>query len=110
MVNNKNNMNYKDLTKEELLEILEAHFYAHKKLEENHNFPEDYVFKFIIPSNSEKITEILRIYDGMKYTLSNRDSKNGKYTSLTINAFVLDADQVIALYKNVAKLEGVMML
>ncbi len=87
-------------------------FYASlkTKLEENHNFPEDYVFKFIIPSNSEKITEILRIYDGMKYTLSNRDSKNGKYTSLTINAFVLDADQVIALYKNVAKLEGVMML
>lgn len=80
------------------------------KLEENHNFPEDYVFKFIIPSNQEKITEILRLYDGMKYTLSNRDSKNGKYTSLTINAFVMDADQVIDLYKKVAEVEGVMML
>lgn len=81
-----------------------------QKLDENHNFPEDYVFKFIIPSNQEKITEILRVYDGMKYTLSNRDSKNGKYTSLTINAFVLDSQQVVDLYKKVAEVEGVMML
>lgn len=80
------------------------------KLDENHNFPEDYVFKFIIPGNSEKITEILRVFDGMKYTLSNRDSKNGKYTSLTINAFVMDSAQVIDLYKKVAEVEGVMML
>ena len=37
----------------------EEEFYASLKinLENNHNFPEDYVFKFIIPSNSEKITE-----------------------------------------------------
>lgn len=80
------------------------------KLTENHNFPEDYVFKFIVPSDSEKVSEILRIFDGLKYTLSNRESSNGKYTSCTMNCFVMDAEQVIDIYKKVGTLEGVIML
>ncbi len=81
-----------------------------EKLEQQHNFPEEYLFKFIITSNSEKITEILKVFDNFKYTLSNRESSNGKYTSVSINCFVLDADQVIDIYKKVAEIENVMML
>lgn len=81
-----------------------------QKLEENHNFPEDYLFKFIIPNSQEKVIEILKVFDGFKYTMSNRESKNGKYTSLSINAFVLDANQVIDLYKKVGAIEEVIML
>lgn len=81
-----------------------------EKLEEQHNFPEEYLFKFIIPSDSGKITEILKVFDNLKYTLSNRESSNGKYTSVSINCFVLDADQVINIYKKVAEIENVMML
>lgn len=81
-----------------------------QKLEEQHNFPEDYLFKFIITSNSEKLGEILKIFDGLKYTLSNRESSGGKYTSCSINCFVLDAEQVIKLYKEAGKIEGIMML
>ena len=64
------------------------------------------------PQNNEesKQTEIYRVFDNVKYTLSTKDSKNGKYTSLTMNAFVLDADQVIIIYKEVGKISGVMML
>lgn len=80
------------------------------KLENNHNFPEDYLFKFIITNDESKITEIYRAFDDMKFTLSNRDSKQGKYTSININAFVLDADQVISIYKKVGEVDGVMML
>ncbi len=87
-------------------------FYASlkEKLEETHNFPEDYLFKFIVTSSEAKHTEIFRVFDGVKYTLTSRDSKQGKYTALNINAFVLDADHVIRLYKEVGKIEGVMML
>lgn len=81
-----------------------------EKLEQQHNFPEEYLFKFIIPSDSEKITEILKVFDGFKYTLSNRESSNGKYTSVSVNCFVLDADQVVDIYQKVGKIEGVMML
>lgn len=81
-----------------------------EKLEEQHNFPEEYLFKFIIPNDSEKITEIIKVFDNLKYTLSNRESANGKYTSVSLKCFVLDADHVIKIYKKVAEIEGVMML
>lgn len=81
-----------------------------EKLEVNHNFPEDYPFKFIIINEEKKITEIYRIFDDMKFTLTTRDSKNAKYTSLSITAFVLDAEHVIEIYKKVGEIEGVMSL
>lgn len=81
-----------------------------EKLESQHNFPEEYLFKFIVPGDSEKITEILRVFDGLKYTLSNRESSKGKYTSVSLQCFVMDADQVIDIYQQVAKIENVMML
>lgn len=87
-------------------------FYASlkEKLEATHDFPEDYLFKFIITNEESKHTEIYRVFDNIKFTLTTKDSKNGKYTSLNMNAFVLDADQVINIYKEVGKIPGVMML
>ncbi len=81
-----------------------------EKLEATHDFPEDYLFKFIITNEESKHTEIYRVFDDIQFTLTTRESKNGKYTSISINAFVLDADQVIRIYKEVGKIPGVMML
>lgn len=79
-------------------------------LERNHNFPDDYIYKFIILNDKSKLTEIFRVFDELKYSFTTRESTNGKYLSCTIQAFVMDADQVIALYRAVAKIEGVIML
>lgn len=81
-----------------------------EKLEDNHNFPEDYLFKFIFPNNHFLLTELYQIFDKIKYTISTRESKNQKYISASILAFVMDSDQVIDLYQKVAKIEGVVML
>ncbi|AZA74901.1 MULTISPECIES: DUF493 family protein [Chryseobacterium] len=81
-----------------------------EKLENQHDFPEDYLFKFIIPTDQARLTEIYKVFDGIKFTLGNRESKNGKYTACNVNAFVLDADQVIKIYQEVAKIEGVILL
>ena len=90
----------------------QAEFYASLKinLEKNHNFPEDYLYKFIIVNNQEKLTEIYKVFDGTKNTFSTRESSNGKYISITIRCFVLDAEHVIRLYQDIAKIEGVIML
>lgn len=87
-------------------------FYASlkEKLDNTHNFPEEYLFKFILTTEESKLTEIYRVFDDIKFTLTTRDSKKGKYTALSINAFVLDADQVVSIYKKVGAIEGVMML
>ncbi|AZB22669.1 DUF493 domain-containing protein [Chryseobacterium manosquense] len=81
-----------------------------EKLEATHDFPGDYLFKFIVTNDESKHTEIYRVFDDVKFTLTTKDSKNGKYTSISINAFVLDADQVIKIYKEVGKIPGVIML
>jgi len=81
-----------------------------EKLENQHDFPEDYLFKFIIPTDQARLTEIYKVFDDIKFTLGNRESKNGKYTACNVNAFVLDADQVIKIYQEVAKIEGVILL
>ena len=81
-----------------------------EKLDHTHNFPEDFLFKFIIESSEAKSTEIYSVFDNVKFTLSTRDSSNGKYTSISINALVMDSDQVIRHYKELRKIEGVMML
>ena len=87
-------------------------FYASlkEKLEATHDFPEDYLFKFIITNEESKHTEIYRVFDDIKFTLNTRESKNGKYTSISINAFVMDADQVIRIYRAVGQIQGVIML
>ncbi|MDL1914291.1 MAG: DUF493 domain-containing protein [Bergeyella sp.] len=87
-------------------------FYASlkEKLDETHDFPENYLFKFILPNNTSKFSEIYRIFDGIKTTFTNRESKNAKYTSLSVNAFVIDADQVIKIYKEVSLVKEVIVL
>ena len=70
----------------------------------------NYLFKFILENNPEKLAEIFKVFDDIHHSLSNRESKNGKYTSANINAFMMNADHVISIYKEVGKIEGVMML
>lgn len=88
-------------------------FYKNLKinLEKNHNFPENYLYKFILSNGeSEKLNELYQIFDGLEYSISTKESNNGKYISSSISCFVLDADQVIKLYQEVAKIKGIIML
>ena len=81
-----------------------------EKLEHNHNFPEDYLFKFIFPNEHKKMMKLYQVFDELKYSVSTRESKNGKYTSASILAFVLDAQQVTDIYQKAAEIEGIIML
>ena len=81
-----------------------------EKLENNHNFPEDYLFKFIFPNDNSKLLKLYQVFDEIKYTISTRESKNGKYISASILAFVLDANQVTNIYQKVSEIEGMIML
>lgn len=93
-----------DFKKEEFYKNLKVN------LDENHDFPGDYTYKFIFPNENVKMIELYQIFDKIKYTISTRESKNGKYVSTTIVAFVLDANQVIDLYQKVSEIDSVVML
>lgn len=80
------------------------------KLKETHTFPTDYIFKYIVPAEQSIIARLHSIFDQSNGSISSRDSKNGKYTSVTIKVPVNDADDIIIYYRQAAAIEGIVML
>ncbi|WP_405206268.1 DUF493 family protein [Aquimarina sp. LLG6339-5] len=74
-------------------------------------WPTAYLYKFIVPTDTEKINQIEKIFDNLGAVITTKQSKNGKYTSVSINVRMKNPDQVISKYKEVAeKVEGVISL
>lgn len=81
-----------------------------QKLIDIEQFPSIYTFKFIIPAEAYKREEVQRIFEHPSTKISIKDSKTGKYNSLTVETFVQSADEVIDYYKKVSTIEKVIML
>ena len=81
-----------------------------EKLIESNTLPGLYTFKFIIPSDEHKIAQVLQVFEESEPTISYKESTKGTYTSVSIQLFQIDADSVIAYYKEIGLIEGVMML
>lgn len=73
-------------------------------------WPADYLYKFIVPTDPDKIADITRIFDNTGAVIESKKSRKGKYTSLSITVNLLDPDAVIEKYKEVGKVEGVISL
>ncbi|TSE08835.1 MULTISPECIES: DUF493 family protein [Aquimarina] len=74
-------------------------------------WPTAYLYKFIVPTDTIKIGQIETIFDNLGAVITTKKSKNGKYTSVSINVRMKNPDQVITKYKEVAvKVEGVISL
>ena len=82
-------------------------FYSNfkNKLNEVEQFPTIYTFKFILPAESNKIADAEKIFEHPSTKINVKDSKTGKYNSLTIETFVNSADEVIEYYKKVSQLD-----
>ena len=74
-------------------------------------WPSVYLYKFIVKTDEAKITHIETIFDNMGAVINTSESKNGTYTSVSINVRMKSPDAVIEKYKEVAsKIEGVISL
>jgi putative lipoic acid-binding regulatory protein len=74
------------------------------------SWPSDYLYKFIIPTNVEKAKQISAIFDNTGAVIQSKQSRNGKYTSLSVTVHLNNPDEVIAKYREVGKVEGVISL
>lgn len=77
-----------------------------ERLENNHEWPSLYMFKFIVPSH--KRNEIDRIFP--KNEVSSKYSKGGKYISITAKIMMNSSEDVMNIYKEAHKVEGVIAL
>ncbi|WP_412465497.1 DUF493 family protein [Pedobacter sp. KLB.chiD] len=79
-----------------------------EKLESVEKFPGVYHFKFIITGGLDKIQELRAILPNDEFM--EQPSKTGKYVSITVKKPVQNADEVIAVYKQVGNIKGIMIL
>ena len=81
-----------------------------EQLWENTQWPSNYLYKFIVPTDEEKITAIHRIFDTEGAVIESKKSKKGTYTSVSITVRLENPDEVIEKYKEVSVIEGIISL
>lgn len=87
-------------------------FYSRLKtqLAESSTWPSNYLYKFIVPTDTDKIKQIQDIFDNTGAVIESRKSKKGKYTSVSVTVNLKNPEEVIQKYKEVGKVEGVISL
>ena len=87
-------------------------FYARLKEELNNTstWPDEYLYKFIVPTDAKKIEEVENTFDNMGAVIQTTQSKTAKYTSISINVTMQSPEQVIEKYIEVSNIEGIISL
>jgi len=77
-----------------------------EKLDQEHQWPCDYLFKFVVPS--EKTSDFLTVFPHESF--QSKKSSGGKYTSYSLRKRMNSSDEVIAIYNAASKVEGIIAL
>ncbi len=76
------------------------------KLEEVHDFPTVYMFKFIVTEDQK--SEIQQLFP--KHELVIKPSSKGKYISVTAQVLMPSSEKVIEIYTKASNIKGVIAL
>lgn len=79
------------------------------KLVETTSFPSVYMFKLIVPSENRTIALVENLFEA-ETVIHTKESDKGKYTSITAKHVVMNAEEIIEIYRRASKIKGVMML
>jgi putative lipoic acid-binding regulatory protein len=79
----------------------------HDKLSKEKNWPQVYMFKFIITADLKKIAQVEAKFSD-EAIISQKESSGGKYISITVKEVMLNPGAVIEKYLEISTIEGVM--
>lgn len=87
-------------------------FYARLKeeLAGSADWPAIYLFKFIVPSEANKILEVEEAFNNMGAVIETNMSKTGKYTAVSINVKMEGPDAIVQKYQQLSNIEGIISL
>lgn len=77
-----------------------------EKLDKHYAWPSLYMFKFIVPTGREE--EVKKLFP--LHTTSEKLSKQGNYTSVTIQMMMPSSEAVISIYQQASSIEGLIAL
>jgi putative lipoic acid-binding regulatory protein len=72
-------------------------------------WPTVYMFKFIVPADNRKIALVESKFSD-EAVITQNQSSNGKYVSITVKEVMLSAESIIEKYKEMQGIEGLMSL
>ncbi|MGL5889110.1 MAG: DUF493 family protein [Bacteroidia bacterium] len=84
-------------------------FDALRKQLDQLNWPSLYMFKFIVPSDNQRIAQVESLF-GDDADVKLQPSSNGKYTSVTAREVMLSADDVLLVYQQASGIDGIIAL
>ena len=87
-------------------------FYERLKTELNNSntWPAEYLFKFIVPTDQEKIEREENAFNSMGAVIETKNSKTGKYTSISIDVQMPNAQKIIDKYLELSTVKGIISL
>jgi hypothetical protein len=72
-------------------------------------WPNIFLFKFIVPNTSENLAMATALFNDTS-EISLHESKTGKFVSVGAKEMMLDVDSIINVYKEAAKIKGLIAL
>ncbi|POS02139.1 hypothetical protein Q361_10529 [Flavobacterium croceum DSM 17960] len=81
-----------------------------EELKNTSEWPSNYLYKFIVPTDAKKIEEVENAFDNMGAVIQTQQSKNAKYTSVSINVTMESPESVVSKYIEVSGIEGIISL
>ena len=80
------------------------------ELEKSNTWPAIYLFKFIVPTDEEKIKEVEQAFNCLGAVIKTTQSKTGKFTSVSVDVQMASPQAVIDKYIEVSTIEGIISL
>lgn len=77
-----------------------------EKLDQHYSWPSLYIFKFIVPTSKED--EVKKLFP--HHTTTAKLSKQGNYTSITVQMMMPSSEAVIDVYVRASRIEGIVAL
>lgn len=79
------------------------------RLNEIHEWPSVFMFKFVLPNEEAKLEQLRQIFSESAEFKSRLSSK-GNYISMTIREMMLDADDIFDRYRAASSIENIISL
>jgi putative lipoic acid-binding regulatory protein len=69
-----------------------------------------YLYKFIVPTDATKIIAVENEFDNMGAVITTVQSKNGNFTSISVNVQMTSPEHVVEKYLAVSVIDGIISL
>lgn len=79
------------------------------RLVKDFTWPSNYMFKFIIPFEANSLNSLKLLFD-KSVKITHRESKTGKYISVTAIQLMNNPDEVVAIYQKAEKIKNIIAL